>query len=478
MPEQPQERVFGEKCPESMTWETSGSCARIQRKEEPLLTDHPTPEELEAFVWDRGPAGGSRKVIVHLAHCDACLAIAAPHVQAIFGRGEPPARALSPEEDAAYDGALDRAFATAAQKARKLQETWKQEALVLFAGEDPDALPEIPSHLRGIPAIEALLELSSSLRHEDPERMIRLAEWAWFFANKVPLPELNAAHLADFQCKVLIELGNAYRVADNLDEARDILGDATALFLNGTQNELLKARLMDVHASLYGDSRRFDLAGNALDFVFTVHLERGDNHQAGRALIKKGIYLGYQGETERAIQVIQRGLNLADKGRDPGLTFSALHNQAWLLVDCGRARDAQVALFKLRGLGLSPSGHVNELKVRWLEGHIYSGLGKLDQAKKALQDVKEGFEEIRLPYKAALAALELAAVLLRQGDREGSRAEVLPAADVFLALRIHREALATVLLLKDRAQRDQVDAALLDYVIRLLHRAEETAGEE
>lgn len=442
------------------------------------MFDHPTPEELEAFVWDRRAAGDSRKIIVHLAYCDACLAIAAPHVRAIFGQGEPPPRVLSPQEDAAYEGALDRAFAVAAQKGRHLQEERKREALILFADKDPDALPEIAPHLRGIPAIEALLELSSSLRHEDPERMIRLAEWAWFFAKKVPLPELDAVQLADLQCKVLTELGNAYRVADNLDEAQNVLSQATVAFLNGTQNGFLSARFMDVYASLWGALRRFNLAGNALDFVFAVQMGYGDSHQAGRALIKKGIYLGYQGETERAIQVIQRGLNLADKGRDPGLTFSALHNQAWLLVDCGRARDAQVALFKLRGLGLSPSGHVNELKVRWLEGHIYSGLGKLDQAKKALQDVKEGFEEIRLPYKAALAALELAAVLLRQGDREGSRAEVLPAADVFLALRIHREALATVLLLKDRAQRYQVDAVLLDYVIRLLHRAEETAGEE
>ena len=105
-------------------------------------------------------------------------------------------------------------------------------------------------------------------------------------------------------------------------------------------------------------------------------------------------------------------------------------------------------------------------------------LGDLDRARRALRSVKEGFDETGLPYKAALAGLELGAVLLRQGDREGSRTEVLPAADVFLALKIHREALAVVLLLKEKAQRDQVDAALLDYAIHLLRRAEETVGEE
>lgn len=442
------------------------------------MIDHPTPAELEAFVWDRGPAGGARKVMVHLVQCETCLATVAPHLLAIFGRGEPPARVLSPQEDAAYEGALDRAFAAAVQEARQLQEERKREALALFAGADPDALPEIPDYLRGIPAIEALLELSSSLRHEDPERMTRLAEWARFFAEKVPIPELDAAHLADFQCKVLIELGNAYRVADNLDEARYVLGNATAVFLSGTQNELLQARLMDVHASFYGDSRRFDLAGNALDFVFAVHMDHGDKHNAGRALLKRGIYLGYQGEAERAVHLLKQGLKLIDGDRDPRLVFLGLHNQARFLMDCGRLRDALKMIFEIRSRHLDPGGRINELKVRWVEGQIYAALGKLDHAKRALQSVKEGFDETSLPYKAALAGLELGAVLLRQGDREGSRAEVLPAAEVFLALKIHRETLATLLLLKDKAQRDQVDAALLDYVIRLLRRAEETAGEE
>lgn len=442
------------------------------------MIDHPTPAELEAFVWDRGPAGGARKVAVHLVYCKACQAVVAPHVRAIFGRGEPPPRVLSPQEDAAYEGALDRAFGAALQQARKLREERRREALALFAGADPDALPEIPDHLRGIPAIEALLELSSSLRHEDPERMIRLAEWACFFAEKVPLSELDAVHLADFQCKVLIELGNAYRVADDLDQAEYVLGRATVAFLNGTQDELLQARLLDVHASLYGALRRFDLAGSALDFVFAVHLEHGDKHKAGRALISRGVYAGYQGEAERAVHLLQQGLELIDKDRDPGLVFLALHNQARFLMDCGRLKDALMRIFEIRSRNLDPGGRINELKVRWVEGQIYAAQGDLDRARRALQSVKEGFAETRLPYKAALAGLELAAILLRQGDREGSRAEVLPAAEVFLALKIHREALGVVLLLKEKAQRDQVDAALLDYVIRLLRRAEETVGEE
>lgn len=107
------------------------------------MFDHPTPAELEAFVWDRGPAGGDRRIVVHLAFCDACLAIVTPHVRAIFGRGEPPPRVLSPEEEAEYEDAMDRVFTNVIQQARQLQEERKREAVDLFTDVDPDDLPEI-----------------------------------------------------------------------------------------------------------------------------------------------------------------------------------------------------------------------------------------------------------------------------------------------------------------------------------------------
>jgi tetratricopeptide (TPR) repeat protein len=441
------------------------------------LIDHPTPAELEAFVWDRGPAGGAPEIAAHLIRCEACLAAAMPHLLAIFGQAEPSERLLSPEEDAAYEAALDRAFATTRQRASQVHEERKREALVLLAGADPDALPVIPASLRGIPLVEALLELSRSYRHGDPERMIRLAEWAWFFAEKGRIPDLSPKQLADFQCKVLLELGNAYRVADDLDEAQHVLGHATVRFVNGTGDELLEARLLDVNASFFGARRDFDVAEAALYCVVKAHLAHGDKHRAGRALIKKGIYVGYQGEAEEAVRLLRQGLELAGD-QDPGLVFLALHNQARFLADCGRLQDAQKVIFELRRRDLKPAGRISELKVRWLEGQIHVGLGRLDRAERALRAVKEEFNEIKLGYKAALAALELGAVLLRQGDKDGAQAEIVPALNVFLALKIQREALAVVLLLKRGAERRKIDAKLLEYVISLLRRGEDTLDGE
>ena len=387
----------------------------------------------------------------------------------------PPERVLSPREEAEYETVIHRVVTRISQTAADIQESRKQEALALLAISGLEGLPEVPSHLRGIPLFEALLERSWNLRHEDPEEMVRLAEWALALAEKLDLQELSPGQTADLRCRALMELGHAYRVADDLVEAEEALSKATEVFVQGTQDDLLAARLFDIQASLYGDRRRFDLADAALDMVFSIYKRQGDEHLAGRALISKGIYTGYEGDPEEAVHLLEQGLELIDEHRDPRLVFLALHNQARFLVDCGRLREARIALWKLKSRGLDSGGRINELKVRWLEGQVNAGLGELDRAESALAEVKRGFDEIDLGYKAALAGLELGALHLRRGKMDAAAREVLEAADVFIALGIGREAGASVLLLRKTFERQLTDVGLLEYVIDLLRRGEDAA---
>lgn len=433
------------------------------------MDEHPTPAELEGFVWNQLTSERISAVVSHLIRgCVECRTGVARFFCALAGPSEPPEVVLTPDEDAAYDAAFERAVAVALRKERDLFEDRKREALSLIFDADPESLPVIPAHLRGVPLIEALLERSRSLRHEDPERMIRLAQWAWLAAKNLNPQELGTQLLADHQCRVWLELGNAHRVADDLDQADEALGRAVELFLQSTQDETLAARLFDVQASLYGGRRRFDLATTALDLVLAIHQRRGDQHLTGRALIKKGIYIGYQGDAEEAVRLIGEGMRLVDAARDPHLIFVGAHNKARFLMDCDRFREARIAVFDLKRRGFDPGGRINELKVRWLEGQINAGLGKLDLAERDLREVQQGFEEMELGYKAALAGLELGAVLLRQGRPDEASEKVLAATDVFNFLRIDREARASVLLLRKAFERKMTDAAFLDYVIRLL----------
>jgi tetratricopeptide (TPR) repeat protein len=384
-----------------------------------------------------------------------------------------PEKPLLPFEEAEYDAALDRAFASALGWSKDLREERGNGALSLISNSSWDDLPEIPLHLQGVPLFEALLEWSWSLRHENPEEMLRIADWARVLAERLEPGKMDQEVIIDLQCRAWVALGNAHRVADDLLEAERALGRATQLYLQGTGDESLAANLFDVHGSLLADLRRFGLAATALDLVFAIYSRRGDDHLAGRALISRGLYVGYDGKSLESVQLIERGLLLIDEKRDPRLLLIALHNQARALMECGEFRDARIALWKLRTRGLDLGGRINELKIRWLEGQISAGLGELERAEAALQEVKLGFEEVDLPYKAALVGLELGLIMFRRGDSDHAIEEVLAAVKVFQSLGIAREVSASVLLLRKAIDRELLNVELLQYVIDRMRRAED-----
>jgi tetratricopeptide (TPR) repeat protein len=431
------------------------------------VNDHPTPAELEGFAWNRTPADRTRAIIAHLMRgCAPCRAAFTPHFAALIGLAPPPELALSPKEDAEYDAVIDRVFAAVLTRARELASKGKTS----IAATGVEELPEAPQPVE-IPQFETLLQQSWALRNENPTEMVRLAEEARELAESLGAP-FKASAVADLRCRAWVELGNAHRVADNFSAAERALGRATELYLEGTQDEVLAARLFTVQASTLGDCRRFDLAETALDLVFTIHRRRGDDHEAGRALLKKGIFAGYRGNTEQALQLVEQGLGLLDEEREPALVFLALHNQARFLLDAGQLRAARMALWKAKARGLHPGGRVIQLKVRWLEGQINAALGELERAEAAFREVKDGFLESKLVYKAALVGLELGALLLRGARTEHAAREILAAADTFMALGINREVSASVLLLRGAAEQRIVDSGLIEYVADQLRRSE------
>jgi tetratricopeptide (TPR) repeat protein len=437
---------------------------------------HPTPAELEGLVLGDISAERRRAVISHLLRgCEGCNGRLAPYLYGLFGLDSRFEAAPPLEED--YDQALDRAFSFVRQLGTdlpplKTPEQRKNEVLTLLASGGLEALQHLPPYLQGLPVYKALLEQSWSFRHEDPDQMVQLAHCAVLMADRLHEQEYGLKRIADLRCRAWVELANAYRVADQLDQADTALSRATELFLLGTRDDLLGARFFDILASQYVARRLFDPACNALDLVSQIYQRHGDTHLAGRALIMKGIFTGYRGEAEEAISLIQRGLSSINGQRDPGLVLAATQSQARFLVDCGRFQDARLALQDLRRRKLDIGGRVNELKVRWLEGQISMGLEELDNAERALIEVKQGFGETGLTYKAALAGLELGAVWLRQGRAEDAARAVLESTDVFLSLQIQREFVASILMLRKAVEMNYLNLALLRQVIDFLYKPE------
>jgi tetratricopeptide (TPR) repeat protein len=291
-------------------------------------------------------------------------------------------------------------------------------------------------------------------------------------AGRLDPKRYGVKRVFDLQARAWGELANALRVSDDLEEAERAFGIAFDLLLQGTDDLDVKARLYDLNASFLGTRRRFSLAFAALDLVHASYLELGDRHLAGRALITKAIYTHYSGDSEVALRINAEGLSLVDKGRDPDLVFQAIHNRLWFLIACNRFREAKRVLFLHQSELQNCGGEISRLKLRWLQGQIWFGLEEFESACIAFLEVIQGFESAGLGFAAALASLDLALVFFHQGKYSETEDLVAEAAEVFFAVGVHREALSSIMILKDSFEKRQGTIALLESVIEFLRRSQ------
>ena len=429
------------------------------------LSEHLTPAELQAVLRGELPQERRREVLSHLARgCEICRRLAGwnqrvrERLQALE---EPQAR-----REAAYDAPVARSFEQAIRLKRVLDEERYRAREASAQLASADGLAAITS-LEGLGVYEALLERIAALRHDDPQETVRLARTAVKVAESLDPATYGARQVADFQARAWGELGNALRAADDLWEAESAFERSFEVLENGTGSTPLAARLHDLHASLLGTQRRFQLAFLALDVVRRFYREIGDTHAAGRVLIKKALYLHYSGQSEEALRVNAQGLAAIDEAGDPELSFIAFKNHLWFLVDCGRFRESRRLVFRNRQR-IQAASRVPRLKILWLEGRIRYGLEELAKAEATFLEAKRGFEEVGLGFAAALASLDAALVQMRL-DRPGeAESLVTSAAAVFAALGIHREALSAVRLLQEAFERRKATTQQVEKTVAFL----------
>jgi hypothetical protein len=318
-----------------------------------------------------------------------------------------------------------------------------------------------PRRLRGLLKVEMLLAASWDLRYDDPQEMVRLAELALFAAERLEQARHGRAAVADARARAWAELGNAHRVADDLARAEPAMARAVSWQCRGSGDPWLVARIAVLMAALLTDQRRFTEASELLVKAYGFYRRIGDRHLAGRTLIKRGILAGYDNDPRGALVLLVEGLELIDAEQDSQLAIQALHAILYNLVGCGRHRQARIHLWRSRPLLLRHGGRLAQLRLHWLEGQIHAGLGELGRAERELLATRRGFEAAGSPYNAALASLDLAAVWLQQGKTAQVRQLVEEMIATFRALRIAREAVAALLILREACDRDE---ATLDRV--------------
>jgi len=241
----------------------------------------------------------------------------------------------------------------------------------------------------------------------------------------------------------------------------------------GSGDPRLLARLIDFPASLYKDQRRFAEARRLLDLVYAIYEREGDAYGTARTLISMGISAGDAFEFEDAILLVTRGIALLDGGRDPKLTSVAIHNLIWYLLEYGRPAQAHQLYLQSKALYARYAGPIEMVKSRWLEGRIAAGIGEDERAETRFLEVRSQFEELRLPYEVALVSLDLAALWLKAGRTREIRELIDQTISTFRTRKIRREALVTLLVLRDALRQERATEALLRTVATDLLRLEE-----
>lgn len=343
-----------------------------------------------------------------------------------------------------------------------------QRARALMAAGGPQALPLAGVCMRGHGVYEALLAQSWSVRFDNPDEMIRLAEIALDVAQRFASSR-HPKRVADLQARAWGELANAYRAADRLRSAEWAFGAAYALLQKGTGDPYLKARLFDLEASLLGALREFPIAAHRLSSLAKLYEDLGETHLCGRALITTALYSFYQGAPREAIEINQRGVSLIDESRDPTLLMLSVHNHLLFLVDLKLYTKAHRLLFDNRRK-LLYKDRVNALRLRWIEGRINYGMRNLLSAEIAFLEAKEGFSAAGMSFHTAILALELAMVLQSLDRTEDAQAEVIAAREIFLSLEIYREYLGSVIFLEELFQRGEATAEIIEATIAQINR--------
>lgn len=307
--------------------------------------------------------------------------------------------------------------------------------------------------------IDLLLTESHKARFSDPSRMVYLAELAQAAANRIDPSALPAAELADLHARVWAELGNAYRLADYLDYSEAAFNQALDAYARGSRDLAILSLIVNRFATLLCHLRRFAEAFELLERLADRHAARQEWHQAGRALILRGAYAANFGDPTACLYFTSKGLQWISSREEPTLIMNGVHNLLSSAVDLGFFVLVADLLPRVRHLyeGLP----LQLLQLRWLEGRVAAGLKDYSKAREALESAREGFTASGLVYLSSLVALDLALVLASQGHW----GEIIPLAEnvleTFRALRIEREAIISLLLLRQACARGESEAATI-----------------
>lgn len=409
------------------------------------------PEEmLGRFLRAEGSREETRRVVRHLLRgCPQCLEMSR---QATSGVGAFASRGAAGWEEA-YEEVFARALAFAGEEERRLA-LEKVRGWALWAELEPLNPParfarvEAEARFHTFGLYERLLEASRWYNRADPAEAVDVVRLAVLVAERLDTARLGEERWADVRAGAMAALGNALRIAEDFEEARQAFDQAWHLLRQGTGQPLERASLISLEASYRKDVGELELAESSLEEALEIYRKAGDSHLQGRVLLQMGEIVGHAAP-ERGIAHLRRALALLDFSREPRLELSAQHALAQFLSDSGQPEEALAVLERARPLYEQFREELVQLRLHWLEGKIAARLGELAEAESIFAQLWDELHARGLHQEVVLVTIDLAQVLTRKG--ETARAAEL-AGQCFTIMQrwgLHRDALAAWLVFQD-----------------------------
>jgi len=308
-----------------------------------------------------------------------------------------------------------------------------------------------------------LVEDSAEQIFDDPAVALDLARLALALAERLEDPE----HVY----RARLELTNALRVRGEIREAEREARRVEQELEELGRPRFLEGRYHHLLASLAVDQQRFDEALSHVDRAIDLFRHTGDPIWECEALVKKGHTLAQTSRPSDALRALRQALPLLAPENHLRLFVICLHNLIACLNELGYSIAARSLLADLQGLHEVLGDELNLLRFRWLEGTIQRDLGQLSEAERAFVEVQEGFLERDLPYNAAIVSLHLGEVYLQQSRSYKLRELATRMFPIFQSRRIHREALAALIIFREAVAFHTADLDLIRQLAVFLDRA-------
>ena len=315
--------------------------------------------------------------------------------------------------------------------------------------------------------------LEESIRHvpDDPSRAEDLAELALVIAEQLVGSHYGPALINDLRARAWAYVANARRVATDLRGADEAFSKAEQLLADGTDDVLLKARILSLKGELRCDQRQFQEAERLHENAIAIYRDGGEDHWVGRTLISMARAANESGKPVRAVEILNEAARLIDEKREPRAMWVTKQNLAHYLVNDGKFKEAQAMMPEVKRLATEIGGDLSMLRASWVEGLIAQGQSRFDEAERILLKMRDEFAKQGIAYDAALVSLDLAAVYAQQGrtrEMKHLAEEMLP---IFRSRDVHREAMAALLVFQNAARAETATLQLVRDVSRFLHQA-------